>query len=104
MEKYSKPYGGGFPVMNKVKKVAVPLLVSLSVLLAPTVSFAGGKLAMIDGKGTNVTSNHLSFTLSADDDELEMGTGAAKDDDLTPEERERYHQEDLKKFAELKAR
>jgi hypothetical protein len=90
--------------MNKVKKVAVPLLASLSVLLAPTASFAGGKFAMIDGKRTNVTSNHLSFALSADDDELEMGTGAAKDDDSTPEERARYHQEDLKKFAELKAR
>jgi hypothetical protein len=100
MEKYSNISEGGFTVMNQVRKVALPLLASLSILLTPAASFANGKSATTETAGVNVASNHLSPA----DDELEMGTGAAKDDDSTPEERERYRQEDLQKFAELKAR
>jgi hypothetical protein len=74
MGKYPNIGGGGFTVMKKVRKVALPLLASLSILLTPAASFANGKSATPEVAGVNVTSNHLSPA----NDELEMGTGAAK--------------------------
>jgi hypothetical protein len=78
---------------NRLKKVAVPLLISFSVLLLPTVSFAETTY------GAGVNTFNTAQTLWIDD-----STGAAQDDDSTSAERARYQQEDLKKFSELKGR
>jgi hypothetical protein len=98
MAKYFNTWGGR--IIQKT--IARSLLVSVSVLLTPATSFAEEEFSMLSTSPSNPP-------IWIDESEWKMETEPAMDDELipndglTPEERERYHQEDLEKFAELEA-